>query len=50
MNKYLNKKVLLRERKRLTARRVENTLCAVLSQGYPIPGWGGGPCYWVPHP
>ena len=50
-----NKKVLLRERKRHTARCVASTPSAVLSQGvgvshlwlggYPILGWGG-----VPHP
>ena len=41
-------KVLLRERKRHTARSVSSTQYAVLSWGgggYLIPGWGGG----VPH-
>ena len=53
-----NKKVLLRERKRYTARRVASTLCAALSNpdlvgggvphprsrgGYPVPGLGGAP-------
>ena len=43
-----NKKVLLHERKRHTARRVASTRCAALSGGggYPIPGLGGG--YPVP--
>ena len=41
------KKVLLRERKRHTARRVASTPCAALSNpdlvggGYPVPGPGG---------
>ena len=35
-----NKKVLLRERKRHTTRHVACTSSAVLSRGYPIPGWG----------
>ena len=46
-NNEVNKKDLLRERKRHTARRVSSTPSAVLSwghpisgQGYPISGWG----------
>ena len=35
-----NKKVLLRERKRHTARRVASTCCATLSPGGTYPGWG----------
>ena len=61
----INKKVLLRERKRHTAHRVASTRCAALSNpdlvgGYPIPGPGGvcHPClggtlsqvWGVPHP
>ena len=57
MLSYVNKKVLLRERKRHTARRVASARYAALSSGwggYPIPGWGvpqsgldGG---WYPPP
>ena len=41
-NNTKNKKVLLRERKRHTVRRVSSTPCAVLSwgRGYPITGCG----------
>ena len=43
----IHKKVLLRERKRHTARRVASARYAVLSNGgYPIQSWVGG----VPHP
>ena len=41
--KYENKKVLLRERKRHIDRGISSTPSAVLFQGgYPIPSWGGG--------
>ena len=54
-----NKRVLLRERKRHTARRVAKQVLAMLGGvsglgGYPIPGLGGypipGPGRGVPHP
>ena len=51
---YYNKKVLLRERKRHTARRVASAHYAALSNGWggtpSRPGWGGVP--WAPphHP
>ena len=38
------RQVLLRERKRHTARRVASARYAALFRGgYPIPGWGGYP-------
>ena len=56
----LNKKVLLREHERHTARRVASTLSVVLFQGgtpslargVPDPRLGGVPHFWlgVPHP
>ena len=52
-----NKKVLLRERKRHTARRVASTRCAALSNpdlvrlgGYPVPGPRGTHTWGVPSP
>ena len=42
-----NKKVLLRERKRHTARRVASTPYVVLT-GYPVLTWLGGYPTWVP--
>ena len=51
MNKFQNKKVLLHERKRHTARRVSSTPPAILSWGgYPILGWVVSLSGWgVPH-
>ena len=47
----LNKKVLLRERKRHTARHVSSTLSTVLFQGgYHIPGQGGTLGWGTSHP
>ena len=47
-----NKKVLLRERKRHTARHVASTSVVLSREGYPIPGWWGTPSQdgGYPHP
>ena len=58
LKNFSNKKVILRERKRHTARRIASTHCAALSNpdlvgGYPVPGQGGTPSragQGVPHP